>query len=311
MEQNKDNQQPLMVTIRCIAYNQEKYIRDCLEGFVMQKTNFRFEAIVHDDASTDGTAAIIKEYAEKYPDIIKPILETENQYSKHDGSLQRIMDEACKGKYLAFCEGDDYWTDPLKLQKQVDFLESHPDCSLCFHNAVMHWEDGRAEDALFSHVENRIYTGVEIFQNWIVPTASVVIRYNEAYKGWRRKAAENKHFCYGDILCFLSASKCGKLYGMSDVMSVYRKQEGGAVYTYSVNRQIKQAYHSLYIYKVFGEEFKKLSYFKFSQNALEAFWNSRGQGKIEYKLLKDLVRYEPILTFKSFLDKCLDKLKKI
>lgn len=311
MEQNKDNQQPLMVTIRCIAYNQEKYIRDCLEGFVMQKTNFRFEAIVHDDASTDGTAAIIKEYAEKYPDIIKPILETENQYSKHDGSLQRIMDEACKGKYLAFCEGDDYWTDPLKLQKQVDFLESHPDCSLCFHNAVMHWEDGRAEDALFSHVENRIYTGVEIFQNWIVPTASVVIRYNEAYKGWRRKAAENKHFCYGDILCFLSASKCGKLYGMSDVMSVYRKQEGGAVYTYSVNRQIKQAYHSLYIYKVFGEEFKKLSYFKFSQNALEAFWNSRGQGKIEYKLLKDLVRYAPILTFKSFLDKCLDKLKKI
>lgn len=311
MEQNKDNQQPLMVTIRCIAYNQEKYIRDCLEGFVMQKTNFRFEAIVHDDASTDGTAAIIKEYAEKYPDIIKPILETENLYSKHDGSLQRIMEEACKGKYVAFCEGDDYWTDPLKLQKQVDFLESHPDCSLCFHNAIMHWEDGRAEDALFSHIENRTYTGIEVFQNWIVPTASVVVRYNEAYKEWHRKATENRHFCYGDILCFLSASKCGKLYGMSDVMSVYRKQEGGAVYTYSVNRQIKQAYHSLYIYKVFGKEFKKLSYLKFSQNALEAFWNSRGQGKTEYKLLKDLVRYEPILTFKSFLDKCLEKLKKI
>ena len=138
MIKNKDNQQPLMVTIRCIAYNQERYIRDCLEGFVMQKTNFRFEAIVHDDASTDGTAAIIKEYAEKYPDIIKPILETENQYSKHDGSLQRIMAEGCKGKYVAFCEGDDYWTDPLKLQKQVDFLESHPDYSLCFHNAIMH-----------------------------------------------------------------------------------------------------------------------------------------------------------------------------
>lgn len=129
MEQNKDNQ-PLMVTIRCIAYNQEAYIRDCLEGFVMQQTNFRFEAIVHDDASTDGTAAIIKEYAEKHPDIIKPILETENQYSKHDGSLGRIMDEHTHGKYVAYCEGDDCWIDPLKLQKQVDYLEAHPDCML-------------------------------------------------------------------------------------------------------------------------------------------------------------------------------------
>ena len=170
----KDNQ-PLMVTIRCTAYNHEPYIRACLEGFVMQKTNFRFEAIVHDDASTDGTAAIIKEYAEKYPDVIKPILERENQYSK--GTLGKIMDEASKGKYIAFCEGDDYWTDPLKLQKQVDFLESHPDCSLCFHNAIIHWEDGRAEDAIFSNVENRYYTGIEIFQKWIIPTASVLIRY--------------------------------------------------------------------------------------------------------------------------------------
>ena len=75
-----------LVSIRCITYNHEKYIRDALEGFVMQKTNFKFEAIVHDDASTDNTAAIIQEYAEKYPEIIKPIFETENQYSKHDGS---------------------------------------------------------------------------------------------------------------------------------------------------------------------------------------------------------------------------------
>lgn len=134
MTETNNNPQPLMVTIRCCTYNQEQYIRDCLEGFVMQKTNFRFEAIVHDDASTDGTAAIIKEYAEKYPAIIKPIFETENQYSKHDGSLRRIMDEHTHGKYVACCEGDDYWTDPLKLQKQVDFLEAHPDYSMCCSN---------------------------------------------------------------------------------------------------------------------------------------------------------------------------------
>ena len=119
-----------LVAIRCITYNHEPYIRDALNGFVMQKTNFPFVAIVHDDASTDGTAEIIREYAAKYPNIIKPIFETENQYSKHDGSISRIMAEAQErsgAKYIAMCEGDDYWTDPNKLQKQVDFLESHPD----------------------------------------------------------------------------------------------------------------------------------------------------------------------------------------
>ena len=127
-DKNKSKQeQPLMVSINCIAYNQEKYIRQALEGF-------RFEAIVHDDASTDGTAAVICEFAQKYPHIIKPILETENQYSKKDGSLNRIMLAACKGKYMAMCEGDDYWTDPQKLQKQIDFMEAHPDYAMCFHN---------------------------------------------------------------------------------------------------------------------------------------------------------------------------------
>ena len=130
---DRDLQSSLMVTIRCLTYNHEQYIRQCLDGFVMQKTNFRFEAIVHDDASTDGTVEIIREYAEKYPDIIKPIFETENQYSKRDGSIGRIMNEHTHGKYIAICEGDDYWTDPYKLQKQVDFLESHPDYVMCSH----------------------------------------------------------------------------------------------------------------------------------------------------------------------------------
>ena len=123
---------PLMVTIQCLTYNHESYIRQCLDGFVMQKTNFNFEAIVHDDASTDGTALIIKEYAEKYPDIIKPIYETENQYSKKDGSLNRIMMEHTLGKYVAICEGDDYWIDSEKLQKQVDYMEKHPECGLIY-----------------------------------------------------------------------------------------------------------------------------------------------------------------------------------
>ena len=115
-----------LVSIRCLVYNHEPYLRQCLDGFVMQQTTFPFEAIVHDDASTDGSAAIIREYVERYPDIIKPIYETENQYSKRDGSLARIMDAAMhpNSKYIALCEGDDYWTDPHKLQLQVDIMEA-------------------------------------------------------------------------------------------------------------------------------------------------------------------------------------------
>ena len=129
-----------LVSIRCLVYNHEPFLRQCLDGFVMQQTTFPFEAIVHDDASTDGSAAIIREYAEKYPDIIKPIYETENQYRK--GTIGRIMDAAMhpNSKYIALCEGDDYWTDPHKLQIQVDFLEAHPDYSLTVHEYT-EWDE--------------------------------------------------------------------------------------------------------------------------------------------------------------------------
>lgn len=133
------SEQPKVI-IRCTVYNHEHYLRDCLEGFVMQKTNFPFKAVVHDDASTDDSATIVREYAEKYPDIIEPIYETENQYYKQDGSLNRIMDAATLGRspYLAYCEGDDYWTDPHKLQKQVDYMDTHPECSMtCTHAEIL------------------------------------------------------------------------------------------------------------------------------------------------------------------------------
>lgn len=125
-----EHTKPLMVTIECCVYNHEPFLRQCLDGFVMQKTTFPFEAIVHDDASTDRSASIILEYAERYPDIIKPIIQTENLYSKGKGQFERYLDSLLKGKYIAWCEGDDYWTDPLKLQKQVDFMEEHPDYGL-------------------------------------------------------------------------------------------------------------------------------------------------------------------------------------
>lgn len=141
MNDSKD----ILVSVVCLSYNHEKYIRDALDGFVMQKTNFGFEVIIHDDASTDNTIVIIKEYAEKYPDIIKPIFEKENQYSKPGGDILGKTIMACQGKYLAFCEGDDYWIDPNKLQKQVDYLEEHPECSLCCTDAVLNTLNGDKE----------------------------------------------------------------------------------------------------------------------------------------------------------------------
>lgn len=213
----------LMVTIRCITYNHESYIRQCLEGFVMQKTNFRFEAIVHDDASTDGTAAIIREYANKYPDIIKPIFETENQHSKHDGSLRRIMAAHMHGKYIAMCEGDDYWTDPLKLQKQVDFLENHLDYSLCFHRAKVISDNGIGED-LYAHLEEKEYSGNEILKKWTIPTASAMYR-----RSFLSEVPVDSRFLYGDILYFLTMASKGRLYCLGDEMSVYRRLSTGII----------------------------------------------------------------------------------
>lgn len=135
----------IMVSIICNTYNHEKYIADALEGFVSQKTNFKFEVLIHDDASTDGTADIIRKYEKKYPEIIKPIYQTENQYSKGIKISFALQFPRAKGKYIAMCEGDDYWIDEYKLQKQVDYMETHPDCTFCFTNGKILMPDRMVE----------------------------------------------------------------------------------------------------------------------------------------------------------------------
>lgn len=127
----------IMVSIICNAYNHEKYIRKALDGFVNQKTDFDFEVIIHDDASTDRTADIIREYQKRYPKLIKAILENENQYSKGIDITRQIDLPLANGKYIALCEGDDYWIDCKKLQKQFKYMEEHPQCSLCIHNGIL------------------------------------------------------------------------------------------------------------------------------------------------------------------------------
>lgn len=125
----------IVVSVICTAYNHEKYIRDALEGFVSQKTEFPFEVLVNDDASTDGTAEIIREYAEKYPDIIRPVYQKENKYSQGVKISRDILLPMARGKYVAFCEGDDYWCDSEKLAVQAAYLDAHPECSATVHNS--------------------------------------------------------------------------------------------------------------------------------------------------------------------------------
>jgi glycosyltransferase involved in cell wall biosynthesis len=149
----------MMVSVCCTTYNLEEYVKAALDGIMMQQTTYPFEVIVHDDASTDKTPEIIREYEKCYPGIIKPIFQTENQLSKAGIYPYAFLYAAAKGKYIADCDGDDYWTDPLKLQKQVDFMEANPGCSLCYHEYKM------LRDGVFSEPSTsspRDYTADEL-----------------------------------------------------------------------------------------------------------------------------------------------------
>ena len=167
----------IKVSISCITYNHEPYIRQCLNGFIMQKTTFAYEVLIHDDASTDATAEIIREYEEKYPDIIKPVYETENQWLKGKRGSAVFNFPRAKGKYIALCEGDDYWTDPLKLQKQVDFLEAHASCVLCCHrfNTLI----GASEEDTFEYLKDISWFNIYDFINsekWFIQTLTIMFR---------------------------------------------------------------------------------------------------------------------------------------
>lgn len=139
----------ISVSVSCLVYNHEKYLRQCLEGILCQKTNFKFELLIHDDASTDGSAAIIREFEQKYPEIVRPIYQTENQHSQKVNIHFAHQYPRARGKYFALCEGDDFWADENKLQKQFDLMEAHPECSICVHTVLGTNEDGAENGEAF------------------------------------------------------------------------------------------------------------------------------------------------------------------
>lgn len=212
-----------LVSISCITYNHTPYIRECLDGFLMQKCDFDFEVLIHDDASTDGTQEIIREYQEKYPEIIKPILQKENQWSKGVRGINlKFNFSRAKGKYIALCEGDDYWTDPLKLQKQVDFLEENEDCSLVYHRVQIYDEEEKffSEEILNKSltIQKRTIEELALKGNFI-HTPSVLFRNNLILPERLFKLTVGDY-----VLWFLNGEK-GKLGYLPDQMAVYRFSE--------------------------------------------------------------------------------------
>lgn len=217
----KQQDSPILVTVRCLAYNHAPYIRQCLEGFVMQKTSFRFQVIIHDDASTDGTDDIIREYAEKYPDIIVPIFETENQYSKRNGAISRQMNRLMKGTYAAYCEGDDYWTDPLKLEKQVSFLEQHPDYIMaCNRTQLFSQKKGRFVGETLCYSSDRDISAEDtiLHGGLYIPSCSSVYRWDirDSFTDYCKNSP------VGDYPLQIMCAMKGKIRYFSDCMSVYR-----------------------------------------------------------------------------------------
>ena len=225
-----------LVSVRCATYNHELYISQALDSFLMQKTNFPFEIIVHDDVSTDKTAEIIHEYEEKYPQIIKPIYESENQYSKHDGSLGRIITAACKGKYVAFCEGDDYWIDENKLQLQFDELEKNPDCSICFckvqqinkNNIPLKKTIPFQNEKVNKIINLKDFSYVQFYLgHWLFQTSSFFVRNDLLQIYSFKRPTCFSLFPYGDMPLQLFMLLQGNGLYIDKIMSCYRVLSGG------------------------------------------------------------------------------------
>jgi glycosyltransferase involved in cell wall biosynthesis len=210
-----------LVSICCITYNHEKYIADALDSFLMQQVSFSYEIIVHDDASTDKTAKIIREYEKNYPSIIKPIYQTENQYSKGKKPLRDFVLPLVKGKYMATCEGDDFWIDTEKLKKQVQFLEENQTFIACFH-AVKVVNTDKSPTGRYLGLYRKGSQVLSINDaglGGVVHVSSRLLRtdfYRKEYPEWIYNSR------YGDIALALYLAIEGKVYYMDRVMSAYR-----------------------------------------------------------------------------------------
>jgi glycosyltransferase involved in cell wall biosynthesis len=225
-----------LVSISCITYNHAPYIKQCLDGFLMQKTTFSFEVLIHDDASTDGTTEIIKDYAQKYPDIIKPLYEEENQWIKGRRGSAEFNFPRARGKYIALCEGDDYWIDENKLQMQVDFLENNPEYGMCYTKARQY---NQKEMFFYKKSFGSGFVGFEdLLKNGNrIPTLTTVYRKDLLDRYQKEIQPNNKGWLMGDYPMWLYFSHESKIKFIEVVTSVYRVLENSASHSVDLEKQ--------------------------------------------------------------------------
>ncbi|MDY6148164.1 MAG: glycosyltransferase [Porphyromonas sp.] len=224
-----------LVSVCTLTYNHVPYIRQCIEGVLMQRTTFPIELIIHDDASTDGTAGIIREYQEKYPDVIISIFQKENQYSKQVPISTTYVWPKIRGKYVAICEGDDYWTDPLKLQKQVDYLEAHPGCGLVYSSVrFFHQKKGKFRSEFVSQVELD-----DLLLKNSIPTLTTCFR-TDLLRDYEREMLPElpAKMPFGDYPIWIFMAMKSSIRCFSEIMGVYRVLENSASHHTSVERDV-------------------------------------------------------------------------
>lgn len=215
----------ILVSVVCITYNHEEYIKDALNGILMQNVDFKYEIIVHDDASTDKTPQIIKAYEKEYPHIFRCVYQSFNQFSSKGGAILEDVLNLCRGRYIAFCEGDDFWIDRHKLQIQIDWMEEHPDYDMTVHNALMvNYMDNTLKSIDPLAVEKEA-SAEEIIMKDIAnfPTASIVVRSvvkNIPSFFWECGV--------GDIPIQMYCMNKGKVYYFDRIMSVFRYLHKGS-----------------------------------------------------------------------------------
>lgn len=221
-----NNATDIVVSVVCATYNHESYIEDAIKSFLMQETDFAFEVIINDDASTDSTTKILKHYQALYPKIIKPIFQTENQFSKGLKPLP-IMLHNVSGDYIAMCEGDDYWLCSKKLKKQVEVFQSFPNISLCFHSAIeLNIAEGTSE-TVCNHFEANQDVSIDSViwgRGGYMPTASLMFKNSQL----DNLVESYKTAPIGDFFIQVFMSSLGSAYFINEPMCVYRRNSLGS-----------------------------------------------------------------------------------
>lgn len=250
------------LTVATTTYNQEKFIGACIDGIVMQNTNFAFKLVISDDCSTDNTKKILKEYEKKYPNIVKPIFRKKN-LGPMDNFIETLNE--IDTEYVAFCDGDDFWTDPNKLQKQVDFLDNNKDYTICFHLTKVFFEDNSKEEEIVPLYVKDTTTFDDILKECYIPANSVVYRWNFRQKNSLKKIFP-KNVVPGDYFIHLLHARNGKIKLINEVMSNYRRHESGMWWLTSQpdtldEFHLKYGYKYLNFFKAVEKEFNLPDYY--------------------------------------------------